>query len=112
MEKAQLDDILSKKLEEYDTMSVSDEGFKDATNAICNLAETQAKVSTSKTERKLSWWKIVLGALGAITPFVLSAWDKAHYDAELNKVLEYEKTGGIISTGGKSVLGGLKIGKK
>jgi len=112
MEKAQLDDILSKKLEEYDAMSVSDEGFKDATNAICNLAETQAKVSTSKTERKLSWWKIALGAIGAITPFVLSAWDKAHYDAELNKVLEYEKTGGIISSGGKSVLGGLKIGKK
>ena len=112
MEKAQLDDILSKKLEEYDAMSVSDEGFKDATNAICNLAETHAKVSTSKTEKKLSWWKIALGALGAITPFVLSAWDKAHYDAELNKVLEYEKTGGIISSGGKSVLGGLKIGKK
>ena len=112
MEKAQLDDILSKKLEEYDAMSVSDEGFKDATNAICNLAETQAKVSTSKTEKKLSWWKIALGALSAITPFVLSAWDKAHYDAELNKVLEYEKTGGIISSGGKSVLGGLKIGKK
>jgi hypothetical protein len=112
MDSTQLNDVLASKIEELNGLSVTDENFKDATNAVCNLAETQAKIESHSTEKKLKWWQIALGVVGCVTPFVLSAYDKKHYDMELNKVLEYEKTGGIISSGGKSVLSGLKIGKK
>lgn len=108
----QLDEVLASKIEELNGMSVTDEHFKDATNAVCNLAETNAKIDNAKTEKRSNWWKVALGVIGCITPFVLSAWDKSHYDRELDKVLEYEKTGGIMSTGSKSVLSGLRIGKK
>ena len=112
MDSTQLNDVLASKIEELNELSVTSEKFKDATNAVCNLAETQAKIESHSTERKLKWWQVLLGVVGCATPFVMSAWDKSHYDRELNKILEYEKTGGIISSGGKSVLSGLKIGKK
>lgn len=108
----QLDEVLASKIDELNQLSVTDDKFKDATNAVCNLAETNAKIANGKSEKRSNIVKIVLGVVGCITPFVLSAWDKAHYDRELDKVLEYEKTGGIMSTGSKSVLSGLRIGKK
>ena len=44
MDNAQLNDVLASKIEELNELSVTDEKFKDATNAVCNLAETQVKI--------------------------------------------------------------------
>lgn len=109
---AELNEVLQRKIDELDELSVTDPKFKDAASGVCDLAETETKVDAAKSEKKGRFWKWVLAAVAAITPFALSAWDKKHYDAELDKVLEYEKTGAVISTGGKSVLSGLRINKK
>lgn len=108
---AQLDDVLEKKIQELDEMSITDDSFKDAARAVSDLAETNAKVEGYKSEKKSNFWKIVLGILGLATPFAVSAMDHKAYDRELDKVLEYEKTGGIMSSGSRSVLSGLKFKK-
>ena len=100
---SKLDEVIEKKIEELDEMHVTDEGFKEASQAVCGLVEAQAK-NENKTSR---WSKIgtfVLAGLGAISPFVINAFNQRKDDERLDKVLEYEKTGAIMSTGSKHVL--------
>ena len=107
----QLEEARDNKVQELNEMSVKDERFPEAAKAVSNLAETCAKIENSKSEKKSNVWKIVLGILGLAAPFAVSAMDHKHYDQELDKVLEYEKTGAIMSSGSKSVLSGLRIKK-
>lgn len=113
----ELNEVANEKLEELSKMNIDDEHFKDASNAVCNLIETQAKVTNqeaeTKAKKKDSWWKNILLVLtGVIVPFVLNAFNQRHDDALLDKTLEYEKTGAIISTGGKSTINQLLKRKK
>ena len=107
----ELNDVNKAKLEELNEMSVTDEGFKDAANAMSNLIETQAKIEQQEKDHKLkvkdTVCKIALGVTAAITPFVLKALDFRHDDEQLDKVLEYEKTGCVMSQGGKHTLSNL-----
>lgn len=109
----QLNEVLERKIQELDEMSVTDECFKDAANAVSTLVETNAKVDDLENElahkkRDSFWSKVLLVATGIGVPILLKVFDTKNYNDNLDKVLEYEKTGAVISSGGKSVLGGLR----
>ena len=107
----QLDDMISKKIEELDQMSINDEGFKESVQAVSTLIDAQ-----TKSDNKESVWAKVgkwsLAALAAISPFVLNAMSQRKDDERLDKILEYEKTGVVMSTGGKSTLSSILKFKK
>ena len=112
----QLDEVLAGKINELDEMSVTDERFKDAANAVCNLVDTNNKVKNQDAElqhkkRDGFWSKILLVLTGILVPIGLKLLDQKHYDECLDKTFEYEKTGAVMSSGGRSVLGGLRIRK-
>ena len=104
----ELNDVNKSKLEELNEMSVTDDGFKDAANAVCKMIETQANVENQEKELKVkikdAIWKIALGVAGIITPFAINAINNHHDDQNLDKVLEYETTGCVMSQGGKQTL--------
>jgi len=109
MAEIDISEVTARKIEELNEMSVSDDNFKDAANAVSNLMETQAKIENQKEELKVKkrdsiWGKIGLVATGIIVPFVLNALNNSRDDSRLDKVLEYEKTGVVMSTGGKNVV--------
>ena len=107
----QLDDMISKKIEELDQMSIKDEGFKESAQAVSTLVDAQ-----TKSDNKESVWAKVgkwgLAALAAVSPFVLNAMNNKKDDERLDKILEYEKTGVVMSTGGKSTLSSILKFKK
>ena len=109
----QLNEVLERKIQERDEMSVTDESFKDAANAVSTLVETNAKVDDLQNElahkkRDSFWSKVLLVVTGVGVPILLKCFDNKNYNDNLDKVLEYEKTGAVISSGGKSVLSGLR----
>ncbi|MBP5596228.1 MAG: hypothetical protein J6Y02_12655 [Pseudobutyrivibrio sp.] len=104
-----LDEVIATKVEELNEISVKDEKFKDAANAVCNLVETSEKLDIqredlSNKKKDNIWGKVLLFATGVAVPFILNAFNNSKDDARLDKVLEYEKTGMIMSTGGKHAL--------
>lgn len=107
----QLDDMISKKIEELDSMSIKDEGFKESAQAVSTLVDAQ-----TKSDNKESVWAKVgkwsLAALAAVSPFVLNAMSQKKDDERLDKILEYEKTGVVMSTGGKNTLNSILKFKK
>ena len=100
----ELSEVTQTKLEELNEMSVTDEKFKDSANAVCNMIETQAKAENQKND---IGFKILAGigtVFGILSPFILNALNNKHQDEQLDKILEYEKTGVIMSKGGNNVL--------
>jgi len=100
---SKLDEVIGKKLDEIDEMSVTDDGFKEATQAVSSLIDAQTKSESKESKLgKIGKWALAL--IAAASPFVLNAMNNRKDDERLNTVLEYEKTGAVMSTGGKSVL--------
>lgn len=97
-----LSDVTQAKIEELNSMSVTDENFKDASQAVCNLVETETKTKKESVWAKIG--KVALAVAGVATPFVLNAVNNRHDNERLDKVLEYEKTGVVMSSGGKHTL--------
>lgn len=100
----ELNEVTQAKLEELSEMSITDDKFKDSATAVCNLVETQAKIDNQNKERKSKILTGIAAFLGLITPFILNAVNNKHDDETLEKVLEYEKTGVVMSSGGKQTL--------
>ena len=97
-----LSEVTQAKVDELAEMSITDDGFKEAAQSVCTLVETE-----HKTKKESIWLKIGKGAAvvaGIVTPFLLSSLNNRHDNERLDKVLEYEKTGVVMSTGGKSTL--------
>ncbi len=107
----QLDDMISKKIEELDEMSVTDDKFKESAQAVSTLVDAQTK-SDSKESKWAKVGKWCLAVLAAVSPFVLNAMGQKKDDERLDKILEYEKTGVVMSTGGKSTLSSILKFKK
>lgn len=100
---SKLDEVIERKLDEIDEMSVTDDGFKEATQGVSSLIDANTK--TESTEPKwLKWLKGIGIVAGIASPFVLKAMDQSHDKECLRETFEYEKTGAIMSTGGKHVL--------
>jgi hypothetical protein len=107
----QLDDMISKKIEELDQMSINDEGFKESAQAVSTLVDAQTKSDSKESVwAKVGKWS--LAALAAVSPFVLNAMSQRKDDERLDKILEYEKTGCVMATGSKSVLSSILKFKK
>lgn len=100
----ELNEVTQTKLEELNEMSVTDEKFKDSANAVCNLMETQAKIENQKKDIKSKIWTGIIAGIGLVTPFIMNALNNKHQDEQLDKILEYEKSGVIMSKGGNNVL--------
>lgn len=107
----QLDDMISKKIQELDEMSIKDEGFKESAQAVSTLVDAQTK-SDGKESKWAKAGKWCLAALAAVSPWVLNAMSQRKDDERLDKILEYEKTGVVMSTGGKSTLSSILKFKK
>lgn len=97
-----LNEVTQAKIDELNEMSVSDEKFKEASQAVCNLVEAENKTKKESIWAKIG--KVALAVAGVATPFVLNALNNKHDNDRLDKVLEYEKTGVVMSTGGKQTL--------
>ena len=107
----QLDDMILKKIEELDSMSIKDEGFKESAQAVSTLVDAQTK-SDGKESKWAKVGKWCLAALAAVSPWVLNAMSQRKDDERLDKILEYEKTGVVMSSGGKSTLSSILKFKK
>lgn len=107
----QLDDMISKKIEELDEMSITDDKFKESAQAVSTLVDAQTK-SDNKESKWAKVGKWGLAVLAAVSPFVLNAMGQRKDDERLDKILEYEKTGVVMSTGGKNTLNSILKFKK
>lgn len=97
-----LSEVTQAKIDELNELSVTDDGFKEAAQSVCNLVETENKTKKESVWAKIG--KVSLAVAGIVTPFVLNALNNRHDNERLDKVLEYEKTGVVMSSGGKQTL--------
>ena len=98
-----LDETIESKLEKVNEMSPTDEGYETEIKAVCNLIDAQTKVD-NKESKWIKVGKFALAVIGAISPFAINAYNNAKDDQRLDKTFEYEKTGTIMSTGGRHTL--------
>jgi hypothetical protein len=114
MNLTELRKTLADKVEQLKGMDITDEKFKDATNAVCNLAETTSKLENTEKDQELKeeenklkklemWFKIGLGAVtGVAVPLVINTLNHTFKRNMAHESWTYEKDGVVMSPTSKN----------
>lgn len=111
-----LKEAFDEKLKQFRGMNVTDEKFKDTSNAICNLAETTSKLENAEKDQQLreaelkvkkldTWIKFGLGAATGIgVPLFINTLNHMFKKDMIHETWGYEKDGIIMSQTSKSIV--------
>ena len=114
MDLKDLKETLSDKISQLKDVDVTDDSFKDATNAVCNLAETTSKLENTEKEQELKaeenklkklemWFKIGLGAVtGIAVPLVINTLNHRFKRDMAHESWTYERDGVVMSPTSKT----------
>jgi hypothetical protein len=116
MNLTELRKTLDDKVEQLKGVDVTDDSFKDATNAVCNLAETTFKLENTEKDQELKteenklkklemWFKIGLGAAtGIMVPLILNTLNHRFKRDMAHESWTYERDGVVMSPTSKNFI--------
>lgn len=107
MDLKDLKETLADKIDQLKGVDVNDEKFKDATTAVCNLAETTSKLENVEKEQKIKkldiWAKVGLtAATGIAVPLILNTLNHMFKRDMAHESWTYEKDGVVMSPTSKT----------